>query len=163
MLVEESCLLGTYYFVYLNILQVMKWERFLHQASLRFSVFSLKRIKFYLSFDWDLSLVSELGAMSTNKERIENLEASFGDLQTKFDRMEVGVGDKLRQIEAAISRMSNILITRHETSLGSPNAQASQSSNGQDLLEGRRPMFTSKLAKLEFPRYSGDDPTKWFT
>ena len=52
--------------------------------------FSLKRTKFYLSFDWDLSLVSEFSAMSTNKERIENLEASFGDLQTKFDRMEVG-------------------------------------------------------------------------
>ena len=99
--------------------------------------------------------------MSTNKERIENLEASFGDLETKFDRMEVGVCDKLRQIEAAISRMSNILITRHETSLGSLNAQAAQSSNGQtqDQLEGRRPMFTSKLVKLEFPRYSGDDPT----
>ena len=95
--------------------------------------------------------------MSTNKEKIENLEASFGDLQTKFDRMEVRVG--LRQIEAAISRMSDILITRHETSLSSPNSQAIQSSNGQDQPEGRRPMFTSKLAKLEFLRYSGDDPT----
>ena len=73
----------------------------------------------------------KLGAMSTNKERIENLEASFGDLQTKFDRMEVGVGDKLRQIEAAISWMPDILITRHETSLGSP-AQAAHSSNGLD-------------------------------
>ena len=50
------------------------------------------------------------------------MEASFGDLQTNFDRMEVGVGDKLRKIEAAISRMSNILITRHEASLSSPNA-----------------------------------------
>ena len=50
-----------------------------------FMFFSQKRTKFYLSFDWDLSLVSELGAMSTNKERIENLEASFGDLQTKFN------------------------------------------------------------------------------
>ena len=73
--------------------------------------------------------------------------------------MEAGVGDKLRQIEAAISRMSDNLITRHETSLGSPNVQAAQLSNGQDQLKGRRPMFTSKLAKLEFLRYSGDDPT----
>ena len=24
-------------------------------------------------------------------------------------------------------------------------------------------MFTSKLEKLEFPRYSGYDPTEWFT
>ena len=73
--------------------------------------------------------------------------------------MEEGVDDKLRQIEAVISRMSNNLITRHETSLGNPNAQAAQSSNGQNQLEGRRPMFTSKLEKHEFPRYFGDDPT----
>ena len=97
--------------------------------------------------------------MSRNKERIKNLEASFGDLQTKFYRIKVGVGDKLQKIEAAFSRMSDILITRHEIFLGSPNAQDAQSSNGQDQLEGRRPMFTSKLAKLEFSRYFGDDPT----
>ena len=108
-------------------------------------------------------MVSDLGAMSIKKERIENLEASFGDLQTQYDQIKVGVGDKLRKIEATISRMSDILITRHETSLGSPNAQAAQSSNGQDRLEERRPMFTSKLAKLEFSRYSGDDPIEWFT
>ena len=24
-------------------------------------------------------------------------------------------------------------------------------------------MFSSKLASLEFPRFSGDDPTEWFT
>ena len=67
-------------------------------------------------------MTSELGTMSTNKERIENLKASFGDLQTNFDRMKVGVSDKRRQIEATISRMFDILITRHEASLGSPNA-----------------------------------------
>ena len=69
--------------------------------------------------------------MSTNKERVENLGATFGDLQTKFDRMEVGVNDKLRQIEAAISRIFDILITRHETPSSSPNAWAAQSSNGK--------------------------------
>ena len=69
--------------------------------------------------------------MSTYKARIKNLKTSFGDLQTNFDQMEVGVGDKLRQIEVVISPMSDILITRHEASLGSPNVQAAQSSSGQ--------------------------------
>ena len=45
--------------------------------------------------------------------------------------MEVGVGDKLQQIEAATSWMFDILVTRHGTSSGNPNEQASQSSNGQ--------------------------------
>lgn len=29
-------------------------------------------------------------------------------------------------------------------------------------MEGGREIFTSKLAKLEFPKYSGEDPTEWF-
>ena len=56
--------------------------------------------------------------MSTSKERVENVGATFGDLQTKFYRMEVGFNDKLRQIEVVISRMFDILLIRHETSLG---------------------------------------------
>ena len=60
-------------------------QRFASNKFYGFLFFSLKRTKFYLSFDWDLTLVSELDTMSTNKERIENLEASFGDLQTNFD------------------------------------------------------------------------------
>lgn len=30
-------------------------------------------------------------------------------------------------------------------------------------MDGGRQAFFSKLAKLEFPKYSGDDPTEWFT
>ena len=55
--------------------------------------------------------------MSTNKERIDLQINSTNkeriDLQINFNQME-GVGDKLRQIEAIISQMFNILITRHE-------------------------------------------------
>ena len=95
LLVEESCLFGIYYFVYLNVFPVMKRGDFCIKQVYDFLFFSLKRTKLYLSFDWDLSLVLELGAMFTNKERIENMEASFGDLQNKFDRMEAGVGEEL--------------------------------------------------------------------
>ncbi|KAJ8752590.1 hypothetical protein K2173_005479 [Erythroxylum novogranatense] len=28
--------------------------------------------------------------------------------------------------------------------------------------DGRRPLFSAKLAKLEFSKYSGEDPTEWF-
>ena len=59
--------------------------------------FILTLSKIIFSYDWDhLSMVSELGTMSTNKERVKNVGATFGDLQTKFDRMKVGVNDKLR-------------------------------------------------------------------
>ena len=42
--------------------------------------------------NWYLSLVS----MTTNKERIRNLEASFGVLQDSINQMESGVHDKLQ-------------------------------------------------------------------
>lgn len=29
-------------------------------------------------------------------------------------------------------------------------------------MEGGRQMFSSKIAKIEIPRYLSDDPTKWF-
>jgi hypothetical protein len=31
-----------------------------------------------------------------------------------------------------------------------------------EKIDGGRQMFSSKLAKLEFPIYSGNDPTEWF-
>ena len=45
LLVEKSFLLGTYYFVYLNVLQVIKRRRFLHQASLGFPILFPKENK----------------------------------------------------------------------------------------------------------------------
>lgn len=32
----------------------------------------------------------------------------------------------------------------------------------REHMGGGREIFTSKLAKLEFPKYSGEDPTEWF-
>ena len=57
-------------------------------------ILTLNRIIFSSDLD-HLAVVLELGTISTNKERVKNLGATFGDLQTKFDRMEVGVDDKL--------------------------------------------------------------------
>lgn len=33
----------------------------------------------------------------------------------------------------------------------------------QEETEGSRQIFSSKMAKLKFSKYSGDDPTEWFT
>ncbi|KAJ9166893.1 hypothetical protein P3X46_021582 [Hevea brasiliensis] len=35
--------------------------------------------------------------------------------------------------------------------------------NQEESRDGGRPLVSAKLAKLEFPKYSGDDPTEWFT
>ena len=103
--------------------------------------------------------------MATNKERIENLEVGLGGLQANLSRMELGVNDKLHQLENAISKISEVLSTRQNPTFSNVNERNGQSSYGRSCenTEGGRPMFSSKLAKLEFPKYFGDDPTKWFT
>ena len=127
--------------------------------------FILTRRELYSGFDWDLSLVSEPYIMATNKERIENLEVGLGGLQANLSIMELGVNDKLHQLENAISKISEVLSTRQDPTSSNVNERSGQSSYGRshENIEGRRPMFSSKLAKLEFPKYSSDDPTEWFT
>ncbi|KAL5810464.1 hypothetical protein ACOSQ4_027032 [Xanthoceras sorbifolium] len=71
--------------------------------------------------------------------------------------MELGVNDKLHHLEIAISKISEVLTTRQEIIASNINERSGQSSIGRarENIEGGRPMFFSKLAKLEFPKYAG--------
>nr|GEU58863.1 hypothetical protein [Tanacetum cinerariifolium] len=82
--------------------------------------------------------------MATHKDRIENLETEVGSLNESVNIMELGVNEKLSQLEATINRMEKAMITKPEGS-------------------GGRSMCTSGLARLEFTKFSGEDPTEWFT
>ena len=67
-----------------------------------FSVlFPKENKRFYLNFDWDLTLVSELDFlfMASNKDRIEKLERNVEGLQGNFSVMEVGMGYRLYKLE----------------------------------------------------------------
>jgi hypothetical protein len=97
----------------------------------------------------NLSLVSELveDLMGTNKERIEQLEDGL-------HRMEQGMADRLQHLEDTLNRLSDVLLANQE-----PSNQGNQQREGQD---GGRLIVSSKITRLEFPRFSGDDPTEWF-
>lgn len=81
--------------------------------------------------------------MGTNKERIEHLESGLGTVQEGLQRM-----------EEALTRLSNVLLTNPESS--------NKGHHHRDNQERGRPIVSSKSAKLEFPRFSGEDPTEWF-
>ena len=109
--------------------------------------------------------------MATNKERIENLEAAFGDLRSNyFHCLELGVTDKLPKIEDSIKKLSDTL-SGNQTSEPSNNIELSHSkgrSRGsekgcRDNVEGGKPMFAPQLATLKFPKFAGEDPTVWCT
>ena len=110
--------------------------------------------------------------MATNKERIENLETQMGGLKDNFSILDMGVTDKLQQLENAVSKLADAVIPKHVPSSSNTNDRTGNSLTGcsrstredsQENVEGGRPIFSSKLAKLEFPKYFGDDPTEWFT
>ncbi|XP_041011265.1 uncharacterized protein LOC121255036 [Juglans microcarpa x Juglans regia] len=89
--------------------------------------------------------------MRTNKERIEQLEAELGGVQDGLHRMELDMADRLRQVEETLNRLSDVLLANQEI----PNHHREGNDRGQMVV-------SSKTAKLEFPRFSGDDPKEWF-
>ncbi|XP_010248468.1 PREDICTED: uncharacterized protein LOC104591377 [Nelumbo nucifera] len=105
-------------------------------------------------------LVSELGTMATNNERIKSLEAGLGGLQDSFSRMEAGVADKFHQLEDAINKLSEALLSNRVASTANnlefkANSPTGRSRNmrkeSRDNSKVGRQLFSSKLAKLEFP------------
>ncbi|KAL9429100.1 hypothetical protein AB3S75_030999 [Citrus x aurantiifolia] len=102
--------------------------------------------------------------MATNKERIENLEARLDGLQDGLQQMEIGINDKLHQLKETINRMSEAFFSNKEGPSHNVNNHPSHSykEHTKEEASGRRIIFSSKMAKLEFPRYAGDDPTEWF-
>ncbi|XP_042941551.1 uncharacterized protein LOC122288885 [Carya illinoinensis] len=92
--------------------------------------------------------------MGTNKERIEQLEAGLDGVQEGLHRMELGMADRLRHVEETLNRLSDVLLANQENLIPGHHHREGN--------EGGRLVVSSKTAKLEFPRFSGDDPTEWF-
>ncbi|KAK0588855.1 hypothetical protein LWI29_006264 [Acer saccharum] len=103
--------------------------------------------------------------MASNKERIESLEAGLGGLREGMNQMELGVA-KLQQMEETINRLSEALFSNKEGSSNNSSSRDGYSrinkEDNREEPEGNRQIFSSKMAKLEFPKFSSDDPIEWF-
>jgi hypothetical protein len=106
--------------------------------------------------------------MATNKERIEMLEAGLGGVQEGVQRIEMSMTGKMHQLEETINKLSEALLSskallsnKGESSHSNTNREGNSRSIHEEN-EGNRQVFSSKMAKLEFPRFSGQDPTEWF-
>jgi len=74
--------------------------------------------------------------------------------------MEFRINDKLQRMEDTISKLAeSFSASRGATSQGNASSTARPI---REESEGGRPPIPPRIAKLEFPRYSGDDPTEWF-
>lgn len=68
--------------------------------------------------------------------------------------LEVGIVDKLYHLEATLNPLLDLLLPNQE----SPSHATHHREHNR---EGRH-MVSSKTVKLEFSRFSGDNPTEWF-
>ncbi|GKC07813.1 hypothetical protein Tco_0999423 [Tanacetum coccineum] len=83
--------------------------------------------------------------MASNKDRIENLEAALGQLQDGIAEMKISFADKFQHLEGIVTKLSDTVL----------------SGKGDDNhKQVGRLMFYSKLTKLEFPTYHGDEDPK---
>ncbi|KAA8522091.1 hypothetical protein F0562_012595 [Nyssa sinensis] len=97
--------------------------------------------------------------MASTRDRIEALEVGLGGVQDGMQRMELGMTDKLHQLEETINKLSEALLSSKGSS--SNNHMPGQDSNLRSYREeddSHRQNFSSRFVRLEFPRYSGDDP-----
>ena len=67
----------------------------------------------------------------------------------------------MQGLEETISRLSEVMLTNTEGSNHNTNG-CGPSRTHREEFDGSRQFFSSKIARLEFPKYSGDDPTEWF-
>lgn len=97
--------------------------------------------------------------MASDKERIEKLEEGLGNVQDNLQRMEMGIVDKFQRLEDTFSRMSDAFLANRESSSHQHHLEGT-SWGSRDNSENNR-SFSSKTAKLEFPRFADEEPSKW--
>lgn len=91
----------------------------------------------------------------TNRERIEQLETGLSAMQEGLlHKMKLGMADRLYHLEGTLNRFSDVLLSNQE-SRSHTNHHRKANNRGWQVV-------SSKTAKLEFPWFSCNDPTKWF-
>ena len=80
-----------------------------------------------------------------------------------MSRIESGITKKLCHIEETINKLSEVLLTNKagSSNIGDCNDQlSSNKKKNRECMEEVRQIFSSKIDKLEFPKYLGDRPNK---
>ena len=89
-------------------------------------------------------LVSEPGSMETNKERIELLEVGFGGVQDGMQKMELGMSEKLWQLEETIHKLTEALLSNKGESSQNNTHQESNSCTHCEEDEGNKQVNTNR-------------------
>jgi len=83
-----------------------------------------------------------------------------------MSRMELSIVGRFHQIKSTINKLTKALLSNKEGSSSNTNDRSGRTRHNREefmeKIEGGRQMFSSKLAKLEFSIYLGNDLIEWF-
>ena len=68
----------------------------------------------------------------------------------------------MQRLEDTVNRLSEILLSTRESSNNHNNGREGIVRPHREENDGGRQIFSSKMAKLEFPKYSRANPIEWF-
>jgi len=89
------------------------------------------------------------------------LEAGLGGVQDGMQQLELGVADKLHHLEETTNKLSEAFLSTREVS--SNNQREGSFHSIREGNNSNKQIFSSTMAKLAFPKYSGEDPTEWLS
>ncbi|CAL9242107.1 unnamed protein product [Arabidopsis halleri] len=114
--------------------------------------------------------------MATNKERLEELEASQGMMQDELQKVNVAMVDLKGDLEDKFSQLMEAMSNReNDRSTGSRGSRKTEGNHNQMPRyrgDHDNPFATTsnnyqaapiRPAKLNFPRFFGGDPTEWLS
>ena len=76
--------------------------------------------------------------------------------------MEMRFNDKMHQLKEIINQLSKALFANREGVGHNDDNQEVQFHNNKDKVGKDKQVFSPKMAKLKFPKFSEDNPTEWF-
>ncbi|KAH9724161.1 hypothetical protein KPL70_007389 [Citrus sinensis] len=100
--------------------------------------------------------------MTTNKERIEILEQGVGGLQDEVHNLGLGMNDRMQCLEESLKALSDAVLSSKASQSSHSVKQGHMHQYQQDVTESSRLNILPLRAKIECPRFAGDDPTEWF-
>jgi hypothetical protein len=114
-----------------------------------------------------LGLINWYQSMATNHERIESLDTNVYVVKDGIQQLEEGATssiDCMQRIEDALKEISTLLSVSHGTMGRQPFGTYEQGGPSRGVHrtgENGQQGVVPRYAKMDFPRFQGDDPTEW--
>ncbi|RVW56670.1 hypothetical protein CK203_075110 [Vitis vinifera] len=70
---------------------------------------------------------------------------------------------RIQRLEEIVNKLSEALLPTKEASSNNNNGREGSFHSHREENDGGRQVFSSKMARLEFPKYFGEDPMEWLS